>query len=293
MYQGWINLNKPEGISSAYALNKIKRLLPRKTKIGHAGTLDQLACGVLPVAIGHATKLIPLIMDAKKTYTFTITWGTETTTSDRAGDIVRTSQNRPSFLELETILPYYIGTIEQTPPIYSALKINGKRASDRARKGETVILKKRTITIDKLVCLHHSELESTFQVICSKGTYVRSLATDIASALDTVGFVSFLQRDQVGNFKISVATSLNSFSETKLEKSIYSTKEIFPYLPEFTISEPEIPRLVQGQPISTSLDDTDIALVVFKKEVLSIGRVVNAYFYPKNVFNSILLESSF
>ncbi|MDP3935972.1 MAG: tRNA pseudouridine(55) synthase TruB, partial [Alphaproteobacteria bacterium] len=155
MINGWLNINKPEGVTSAHVLNRLKRAFPRKTKIGHAGTLDKFACGVLPVAIGHATKTIPMIMDAQKAYTFRILWGVQTDTDDRDGNVIATSSVVPTLESIAAVLQKFVGTIQQMPPIFSALKIDGKRASDRARKGEEVELESRQIEIFDLKVVEH------------------------------------------------------------------------------------------------------------------------------------------
>jgi tRNA pseudouridine55 synthase len=197
---GWIVVDKPYGMNSTRVVSLLKRFLPRKYKIGHAGTLDPLATGILPLAIGEATKTIAFAMDAIKTYEFTITWGQSRDTEDAEGAITATSDVRPSADDIRSVLPRFIGTIEQMPPIYSALKVDGKRAYDLARAGEEVVLKARPVFIESLTLTHYESESASFEVVCGKGTYVRSLARDIAQAVGAKGYVSILRRTRVGPF---------------------------------------------------------------------------------------------
>src|SRR3954462_445881 len=179
MIHGWIILDKPVGLGSTTAVSAVKRILREagepKTKVGHGGTLDPLASGVLPIALGEATKLAGRMLDATKAYEFTIRFGEETDTLDTEGKVVATSDTRPTRSEIEGVLPRFTGEIEQTPPVYSALKISGKRASDRARAGEAVDIKPRTVTIEQLGPISVSGDEVTLAATVSKGTYIRSL----------------------------------------------------------------------------------------------------------------------
>ncbi len=243
MLHGWIVLDKPVGLGSTQAVSAVKRLLREagesKTKVGHGGTLDPLASGVLPIALGEATKLAGRMLDATKAYEFTIRFGQETDTLDTEGAVVATSDVRPTLEQIEGVLPRFTGEIEQVPPAYSALKIEGKRASDRARAGEVVDMKPRKITIHSLT-IRHPELvsgsisppdqlspewmlkqvqhdgfdEITLSAIVSKGTYIRSLARDIARALNTVGHVTMLRRTRAGPFSLEQAVSLDFLEET-------------------------------------------------------------------------------
>jgi tRNA pseudouridine55 synthase len=211
---GWINLNKPVGMTSAQAVGAVKRMLPRGTKIGHAGTLDPLADGVLPLALGEATKLISLLHMDDKTYRFSILWGHETTTDDREGAPTRISDKRPSQTEIEAAMPAFRGTISQIPPAFSALKINGQRAYDLARAGETVELAARAIQIYELTLESHSETETVLVCTCGTGTYVRSLARDIARAVGSAGHVGLLTRTRVGPFGLDTAFLLDNARQT-------------------------------------------------------------------------------
>ena len=210
---GWINLNKPLGITSSDAVNKVKWLL-KPQKIGHAGTLDPLATGVLPLALGEGTKCINLLMDAKKTYEFSITFGERRSTDDAEGEVVASSDKRPELDEIRSVLGEFTGEISQMPPIFSALKVDGKRAYDLARAGEVVELKARQVTIHTLECLGVEGAQGHFRAVVSKGTYIRSLGRDIAQKLGSEGYISRLHRAAVGPFTDSEAISLDFIAES-------------------------------------------------------------------------------
>ena len=258
MIHGWIILDKPVGLGSTQAVGAVKRALREagepRTKVGHGGTLDPLASGVLPIAIGEATKLAGRMLDATKAYEFTIRFGEETDTLDAEGEVIATSDSRPTIRQIAAILPRFTGEIEQVPPAYSALKIDGKAAYARARAGEEVEMKARRVTVHELKFLpagvaggdgnhaqhgggvtfaepkplHHSAAPSgsspqplageelaeiTLSATVSKGTYIRSLARDIAAALDTVGHVTMLRRTRAGPFSLERAISLDFLQE--------------------------------------------------------------------------------
>lgn len=209
---GWINFYKPEGMTSTQAVTAVKRLL-RPEKIGHAGTLDPLASGVLPLALGDATKTVAYAMDMKKTYFFTVQFGVQTTTDDREGQVVSTCDIIPSGEQIEAVLPRFTGVILQQPPIFSALKVAGQRAYDLARAGETPALAPREIYVESLKLLEIDNNQASFVVRCGKGTYIRSLARDISAVLGSCGHVKVLQRQSVGPFDEKNAFSLESLEE--------------------------------------------------------------------------------
>lgn len=250
---GWINLDKPEGISSTQAMSKVRWLFDAK-KAGHAGTLDPLATGILPIAMGEATKTIPYIQDSLKTYSFSVMWGEERNTDDREGDIVETSDVRPSQADIEQCLTKYIGEIEQIPPQFSAIKIDGQRAYDLARKGEEVDIKSRIVFIKSLELLSAEVNEAHFRMICGKGTYVRSLARDLARDLGTCGYVSALRRDQVGPFRIEDAISLDKLEEMSnsapLDEALLPLDSALDDILALTIKEEEAAKLRNGQVLS-------------------------------------------
>jgi tRNA pseudouridine55 synthase len=219
---GWIILDKPLGLGSTQAVSAVKRALREggypKLKVGHGGTLDPLASGVLPVAVGEATKLAGRMLDASKTYDFTIGFGIQTDTLDGEGVAVASSDVRPTRAALLAILSRFAGPIDQLPPAYSALKVDGQRAYDLARAGEEVVLASRQVTINALSLLSTEGDDvaltaATLRADVSKGTYIRSLARDIALALGTVGHVTMLRRIRAGPFALSAAISLDKLAE--------------------------------------------------------------------------------
>ena len=236
---GWVNLDKPVGMTSTQAVGKVRRILNAQ-KAGHAGTLDPLASGILPIALGEATKTVPYAQDRSKTYEFSVTWGQQRDTDDSEGDVIARSAIRPDQAAIEGILDSFTGEIEQIPPRFSAIKIDGARAYDLARAGEDVVLKPRIVFIDSLELQSATPNEARFVVRCGKGTYVRSLARDMAQALGTCGYVSALRRTQVGGF-----TEKNAISLEKLEEISNSAA-----------SEGGWPSDVEGLlPLQTALDD--------------------------------------
>ena len=214
---GWLILDKPVGLGSTQAVSAVKRALREagepKTRVGHGGTLDPLASGVLPIAIGEATKVAGRMLDATKQYAFTIRFGEERDTLDAEGQVVATSDVHPTAEEVASILPQFTGPIEQVPPVYSALKIEGKAAYARARAGEEVELKPRQVTIHELRLISASGNEASLLTTVSKGTYIRSLARDIARALNSVGHVTMLRRTRAGPFTLETAISLDFLAE--------------------------------------------------------------------------------
>ena len=214
---GWIILDKPVGLGSTQAVAAVKRNMRQagfgKVKVGHGGTLDPLASGVLPIALGEATKLCGRMLDASKEYAFTVRFGSETDTLDMEGKVVTESAARPAPGDVEAVLPRFTGPIEQVPPAYSALMIDGERAYDRARAGEVVEMKSRPVTIHQLSILAGDPEEITLLANVSKGTYIRSLARDIARALGTVGHVTMLRRLRAGPFDLAQAISLDNLNE--------------------------------------------------------------------------------
>ncbi len=240
MLHGWIIIDKPVGLGSTQAVGWVKRLLREagepKTKVGHGGTLDPLASGVLPIALGEATKLAGRMLDATKVYEFTIRFGEETDTLDAEGAVIARSDVMPSLTAVEAILPRFTGPIAQVPPAYSALKIDGKPAYARARAGETLEMKAREVTIHALrvsaspreqkgeLLRRRGAAEKTDQVTLSatvsKGTYIRSLARDIAHALGTVGHVTMLRRTRAGPFGLETAISLDFLESAAKARSL-------------------------------------------------------------------------
>ena len=252
---GWLIIDKPYEMGSTNVVSKLKWLLHPK-KIGHAGTLDPLATGVLPIALGKATKTIPFVMDGKKTYRFTVKWGTQTSTDDVEGEITASSDKRPTLSEIKAILPQFIGDIMQTPPVYSALKINGVRAYELARKGEMPEMKARPVHVDDLRIVGGVEgiqNETTFEVDCGKGTYVRSLGREMGEKLRCFGHITMLRRIKCGPF-----CEKDTILLANLEKNDYNTNalSIIPVdtalsdISVLAVNEVQAKRLMNGQTIS-------------------------------------------
>jgi len=209
---GWVCLNKPVGVTSTQAVGRLKYLFNAK-KAGHAGTLDPLASGVLPIAFGEATKTVSVVQDGAKTYRFGIRWGEETNTDDAEGRIVARSEQRPSTSAIEALLPRFVGKITQVPPVYSAIKIDGERAYDRARDGETIVMEPREITVHSLRLSSAEPDLAMLEAECGKGTYVRSIARDLGRMLGCFGHVVLLVRTRVGPFTIENSTGLDDLAE--------------------------------------------------------------------------------
>ena len=258
MLNGWIILNKPVGLGSTQAVGAVKRILREagepKTKVGHGGTLDPLASGVLPIALGEATKLAGRLLDATKDYEFAVRFGEETDTLDAEGEVVESSDVRPACEEVEAMLPRFTGTIEQVPPAYSALKIGGKPAYQRSRAGEQVEMKARTVTVRELRLLESSADEARFSATVSKGTYIRSLARDIARALGTVGHVTMLRRTRAGPFTLEKAISLdflvNAAKERRLDGAVLPLIAALDDIPALPVTSRQAELLRHGQTLA-------------------------------------------
>jgi tRNA pseudouridine55 synthase len=256
---GWIILDKPSGMTSTQAVGAVKRLT-NAAKAGHAGTLDPLATGVLPIALGEATKTMPYVVDAQKRYRFTVRWGEARSTDDAEGDVSETSARRPSREEIVAALPAFIGLIEQVPPAFSALKIDGQRAYDLARAGQEVELASRQVRIDRFELAEMPDADhAAFTVECGKGAYMRALARDLARALGTVGHLSALRRTAVGSFTESQAISLETLEalrhspaapETLAESGhLLSVETALDDIPALALTNVEAKRLRSGQSV--------------------------------------------
>ncbi|CAA7618659.1 tRNA pseudouridine synthase B [Magnetospirillum sp. LM-5] len=251
---GWIAIDKPEGIGSTKVVSDVRRLFDA-AKAGHGGTLDPLASGILPIALGEATKTVAYVMDGAKTYRFTIQFGEARSTDDREGEVTATSDLRPDDGAIRAVLPRFIGEVSQVPPAFSALKIDGERAYDLARAGEAVELAARTVRIDRLELIERTGPDlATFEVACGKGTYVRSLARDIASALGTVGHVARLRRTACGPFNETNAIPLDKARSLghgpALRASLLPILTALDDIPALALTEDEARRLGSGQVFS-------------------------------------------
>ncbi len=293
---GWLILDKPLGLGSTQAVSAVKRALRAggygKAKVGHGGTLDPLASGVLPIALGEATKLAGRMLDSDKTYDFTIRFGEETDTLDAEGPVIATSDARPTRMELEAVLPRFTGPIAQVPPAYSALKVDGQRAYDLARAGEEVTLASRDVTIRALTSHPSPEgplEEITLTANVSKGTYIRSLARDIAHALDALGHVAYLRRVKAGPFGLSHAISLDKLAELgqrrALEQSLLPLRVALDDIPALSLSPDQAGALRQGRVLAgvvagdglclALLDDVPVALVDVADQQVRVVRGFN------------------
>jgi tRNA pseudouridine55 synthase len=293
MLHGWIILDKPLGLGSTTAVSAVKRILREagepKTKVGHGGTLDPLASGVLPIALGEATKLAGRMLDATKAYDFTIRFGEETDTLDAEGEVVTRSDARPTPDQVEVALPRFTGEIEQIPPAFSALKVGGKAAYARARAGEEVELKARKTKIFELRTVDATADSVTLSATVSKGTYIRSLARDISRALGTVGHVSYLRRTRAGPFSIESAISLDFLEEAAKARAL--TRPVLPLvaalddIPALPVTPDQAQLLRHGQRLSgfpakpglqlATSEDTPVALVDALADGLKVVRGFN------------------
>lgn len=247
---GWINLDKPEGLGSTQAVGKVRRLFDAQ-KVGHGGTLDPLATGILPIALGEATKTIPYCQDHIKVYSFTACWGEERDTDDAEGDVTATSDVRPTAEQIQAVLARFTGEISQIPPQYSAIKVEGERAYDLAREGEEFTLNARTVYIETLEMTDFNADLPRFRVVCGKGTYMRSLVRDMARALGTVGYIRDLRREAVGPLTLKNAISLEKLQEladsARLEEALLPVETVLADIPALALSTQEAARLKNGQ----------------------------------------------
>ncbi len=301
---GWVNLNKPVGMTSNQALGILKRAL-NPQKAGHAGTLDPLASGILPIALGEATKTVPYVQDYLKTYHFTVTWGEQRTTDDSEGSALYTSDARPTQAEIEALLPSFHGDVLQVPPQFSAIKIAGARAYDLAREGETVEIQPRPVYIEYIKILSHTPDSTAFEALCGKGTYVRSVARDLGQQLGCYGYISRLERASVGPFTLENAISLDFFQQEgqilSPDKVLLPLQTALDDIPALALKEPEAARMKQGQGLSfisrpdierfnragIVWDGTDpvIALTTFNGKAIAIVEIKGPDISPLRIFN--------
>ncbi|HEV7283498.1 MAG TPA: tRNA pseudouridine(55) synthase TruB [Kaistia sp.] len=292
---GWLSLDKPLGMTSTQAVSVVKRLFGAQ-KAGHAGTLDPLATGCLPIALGEATKTVPFIMDGRKIYGFTVRWGEETRTDDAEGQPVATSDVRPTREAIEAILGEFTGEIMQVPPAFSAIKVEGERAYDLARDGEDVVLEARPIQVHRLDLVDMpDEHTAVFSAECGKGTYVRAIARDMARALGTRGHVVGLRRLLVGPFDEASMVKLDDLRatheeggaegcDTHLDPVEFALGE----LAEVRLSEPDAVRLRNGQSVLLRGRDApangETVFATVAGTLIAIGEVERGEFHPSRVF---------
>jgi len=295
---GWLVLDKPVGMTSTHAVAVVKRAFSAK-RAGHAGTLDPLASGSLPIALGEATKTVPFVVDGRKTYVFTVRFGEERDTDDAEGRVVVSSPDRPKQAAIEALLPRFVGTIEQMPPRFSAIKIHGERAYDLAREGETVEIAPRAVTIYRLELLELPDADhAVFVAECGKGTYVRAVARDLGRMLGTLGHVSALRRTRVNPFGETDMISLERLEslchraaagEGNLAAMLLPVETALDDIPALAVSPADAARLNRGQAVL--LRGRDAAVMRGTVQVASGGQLVaiaeidRGEIVPKRVFN--------
>jgi tRNA pseudouridine55 synthase len=296
---GWMCIDKPAGISAATVVARVKRALDA-AKVGHGGTLDPLATGVLPVALGEATKTVSFAMDGSKTYTFEVTWGAATDTDDSEGKVVATSAVRPMPEAIAAALPAFTGVICQVPPDYSAIKVDGRRAYDLARRGESVELQAREVTVDRfdLVAMPDPD-HAQFEVDCGKGTYIRALVRDLAQHLGTVGHISVLKRTRCGPFRLEKAISLVNLEalghKAAASEHLLPVKTVLDDIPALALTAEEARRMSLGQSIAlwpvakrsplSGLEPGDAVQALCGDRLVAVGEIGNGMVRPVRVLN--------
>jgi tRNA pseudouridine55 synthase len=285
---GWLIIDKPYGLGSTQALGWVKRILrPHygKVKIGHGGTLDPLATGVLPIALGESTKVTGRMLEASKAYDFTIGFGTETDSLDLEGQVIAHSPHLPLYADIAAVLERFTGEIAQTPPAYSALKLEGQRAYDLARAGKQVELAARHITINSLILKtpppqesHQVCAEITLSAHVSKGTYIRALARDIAHALGTYGHVTMLRRTQAGAFTLAHTITLDNLEKSviidgSVHECLLPLRSALADIPVLALDEPQALALKQGKPLATPMIDSPQALALMGETPVALVEI--------------------
>ena len=289
---GWLNLDKPAGLTSTQAVNIVRRLFDAQ-KTGHGGTLDPLATGVLPIAFGEATKTSAYIMDAPKSYRFTVKWGEGRDTDDAEGAVTEQSDVRPRPSEIRAVLPRFIGEIEQTPPAYSAIKVEGERAYDLARRGEAVALEPRMVEVYGLELLDKDGDEprgtSEFRLDCGRGTYVRSLVRDLGHALGTAAHVISLRRTRVGHFSDDEAIPLDKLRElgdsAPPDGTLVPVMTALADIPALAVIEPEARRVKCGQVIRVPSSKEGTVRVVSDDRLIALAEIHQGEVHPLRIFN--------
>lgn len=293
---GWVALDKPQGLTSTQALAQVKRIFNAE-KAGHAGTLDPLATGVLPIAFGEATKTVSFAVDDKKSYLFTVRWGAQTATDDCEGEVLSISDNRPSEEAILAHLPNFMGMITQVPPQYSAIKVHGERAYNLARKGENVELVSRIVEISQLSLVEKKDIDTAiFEVSCGKGTYVRALARDLGKMLGCLGHIISLRRTKVGPFldeecwtleELAQQAELNSLCD--LGGPLLSVAMPLKELPELLVTPSDAGRLSQGISIlvrgAGPPQNSGLMYATCQGRIVALGEIEKGTLHPIRVFN--------
>ncbi|MBB3973217.1 tRNA pseudouridine(55) synthase TruB [Hansschlegelia beijingensis] len=294
---GWLVLDKPIGVTSTHAVSKARWLYQAK-KAGHAGTLDPLASGILPIAFGEATKTVPFVMDGRKVYRFEVLWGVETNTDDAEGEAVETSEHRPTREAILDVLPSFRGQVSQIPPKFSALKIDGARAYDLAREGEEVILEPRIVDVHRLDLVDMPAPDrAVFETECGKGTYVRAIARDMGRALGTRAHIVSLRRTMVGGFNEEHAISLDELErlrqgaggEQGLADALLPVETALDDIPALAVNRAEAARLLNGQPVLLRGRDAPTfqgtVSVTADGALIALAEIERGELHPRRIFN--------
>jgi tRNA pseudouridine55 synthase len=296
---GWLIVDKPIGITSSFVVGKVKRLF-NAAKAGHGGTLDPMASGILPVAFGEATKTVSYVMDGIKVYEFTVRWGESRTTDDREGEVAQTNDVRPGEASIKEALKSFVGDIKQVPPIYSAIKVEGKRAYDLARNDISFELKPRIIHIERFELIDMPDSDhATFEVVAGKGSYMRGLARDLALELGTFGHVSALRRLKVGPFDEKVAISLDILEtlghSAPLVDQLLAVETALDDIPALALTEEEARNLRQGRAISVlpvvnrsslkKVDPDTVYCALADGKLVALTKIVGGEIRPLRVLN--------
>lgn len=308
LVNGWVCLDKPVGMGSTQAVSFVRRLFNAQ-KAGHAGTLDPMASGILPIALGEATKTVPYLMEADKVYRFTVRWGQRTASYDLEGDILEQDDLRPTEAEIREVLPQFIGEIEQAPPAFSAIKVDGQRAYDLAREGVEVELEARPVVVHDLTLERIlSADEAEFLLHCGKGTYVRAIARDLALELGVLGVVSALRRERVGGFDINLSAGVEKLEDLRHRDAaldaLLPVETALDDIPALPVTEDEATRLKQGREIPLSFSRTQTAEDALKirsqsgksehgrtlwahrdGDIVALGELRLGQFYPTRLIN--------
>lgn len=295
---GWLVLDKPVGMGSTQAVSKVKWLFQAE-KAGHAGTLDPLASGMLPIALGEATKTVPYVMDGAKVYRFTVAWGEERSTDDLEGHVTESSDRRPSEADVRALLPRYTGVIMQAPPQFSAVKIEGNRAYDLAREGEAVEIPPREAEIGRFDLIEHGEDRTILEIECGKGTYVRSLARDMGRELGCFGHIAELRRTEVEPFTSDELVTVEALEAAlegrdgderfeQLDDMLVETAAALEFLPQLAVSDDAATRIRLGNPVIVRGRDAPVeaeeVCATARGRLIAIGAVEAGMFKPKRVF---------
>lgn len=300
---GWVILDKPIGMGSTDAVSKVKWLF-QADKAGHAGTLDPLASGMLPIALGEATKTVPYVQDGAKVYRFTVAWGEERSTDDLEGPVTNTSDKRPSEAEIRAVMPAYTGVIMQTPPQFSAIKIAGERAYDLARSGETVDIPAREVEIGRFDLIERDDDKAVFEIECGKGTYVRSLARDMGRDLGCYGHIATLRRTEVDPFTAEDFVTIEELEAARppqgeddpapdfktIDDYLVDASAALECLPQVAVTDDAAHRIRLGNPVIVRGRDAPVeaeeACAVARGKLVAIGAIEAGMFKPKRVFTA-------